>query len=250
MTANTTEAPDKLLERIRKLLAKAEDPAVTPAESQAFTAKAAEWMAKYGIDRALLAASGKQADKPGSRMFAIPDPYARAKDVMLFGIATAMRCQAIELTGDGSVRMHVFGWESDLERVDVLYTSLLIQMSHGLAVAEVPALVRQQRQTRSWNRSWLLGFAAAVTERVKAAEAAAVAQSQRENPGRDGGMSTELVLADRSLAVRSAYRAEYPRIRKVSARAGGSGYGAGHAKGQRADLGAGRVAGSSKALGR
>ncbi len=40
------------LERIRKLLAKAEARGVTPAEAEAFTAKAAELMARYGIDRA------------------------------------------------------------------------------------------------------------------------------------------------------------------------------------------------------
>jgi len=42
------EAPDRLLDRVRKLLAKAEAEGVTPAEAQALTAKAAELMAKYG----------------------------------------------------------------------------------------------------------------------------------------------------------------------------------------------------------
>ena len=50
------EAAAALLDRVRKLLAKAEDESVTPAEAQALTAKAAELMARYGIDRALLAA--------------------------------------------------------------------------------------------------------------------------------------------------------------------------------------------------
>ena len=44
------------LERVRKLLAKAEDPACTPAEAAALNDKAAELIAKYGVDRALLAA--------------------------------------------------------------------------------------------------------------------------------------------------------------------------------------------------
>ena len=42
------EAPERLLDRVRKLLAQAEDDSVTPAEAQAFTAKAAQLMAKYG----------------------------------------------------------------------------------------------------------------------------------------------------------------------------------------------------------
>jgi len=60
-----TEAPERLLDRVRKLLAQAEDDSVTPAEAQAFTGKAAELMAKYGIDRALLAADRPETDQPG-----------------------------------------------------------------------------------------------------------------------------------------------------------------------------------------
>jgi hypothetical protein len=65
-----------LLERVRKLLAKAEAAGVTPAEAQAqaLTAKAAELMAKYGIDRALLAAARPETDKPGDRVIDIPNP--------------------------------------------------------------------------------------------------------------------------------------------------------------------------------
>ncbi len=46
-----------LLERVRKLLAKAESAGVTDPEAEALPAKAAELMARYGIDRALLAAA-------------------------------------------------------------------------------------------------------------------------------------------------------------------------------------------------
>ena len=75
----TTEAPDKLLDRVRKLLAKAEDEGVTPPEAQALTAKAAELMAKYGIDRALLAAARPETDAPASRMVDIDNPWGRVQ---------------------------------------------------------------------------------------------------------------------------------------------------------------------------
>jgi len=59
------EGPEpNLLERVRKLLAKAEDDSVTPAEAEALTAKAAELMARYGIDRALLAAARPRPTGP------------------------------------------------------------------------------------------------------------------------------------------------------------------------------------------
>src|SRR6185437_16589632 len=103
----TTEAPDKLLDRVRKLLAKAEDESVTPPEAQALTAKAAELMAKYGIDRALLAAVRPETDRPGDRIIDIANPWARVQAHLLCGLAAALRCQCVILprTGPGS-RIH------------------------------------------------------------------------------------------------------------------------------------------------
>jgi hypothetical protein len=74
-----SETPDKLLDRVRKLLAKAEDESVTPPEAEALTAKAAELMAKYGIDRALPAAARPETDTPGSRLADIDNPWGRVK---------------------------------------------------------------------------------------------------------------------------------------------------------------------------
>jgi hypothetical protein len=66
------------------------------------------------------------------------------------------------------------GYASDIERADVLYTSLLVQMQLGLAAADVPSW---SRSPRAWRRSWLLGFATAVVSRVRAAEQDAAAQA-------------------------------------------------------------------------
>src|SRR5260370_15786304 len=163
-----TDAPDRLLDRVRKLLVQAEDDSVTPAEAQAFTAKAAELMAKYGIDRALLAAERPETDQPANRLLDIDNPWAREKAHLLSGLASALRCQCILLgvSRPGS-RVHIFGFASDIDRTDVLYTSVLIQMAHGLAGARVPEWCSNSRARR---RSWLLGFATAVTASVRQAE--------------------------------------------------------------------------------
>ena len=42
-------ATNAILAKVRKLLAKAEDAATTPQESETYTAKAAELMAGYGL---------------------------------------------------------------------------------------------------------------------------------------------------------------------------------------------------------
>ncbi len=187
-----TDAPERLLDRVRKLLAQAEDDAVTPAEAQAFTAKAAELMAKYGIDRALLAAERPETDQPANRILDIDNPWAREKAHLLCGLASALRCQCILLNGTrpGS-RVHVFGFGSDIERTDLLYTSVLIQMAHGLAGARVPDW---SSSPRAWRRSWLLGFATAVIARVRQAEHGAMTvgyqprrsqlRPHRDRPGR------------------------------------------------------------------
>lgn len=239
---------EKALDRVRKLLAKAEAEGVTPPEAQALTSKAAELMARYGIDRALLAASGKVEDKPGSRLVELDNPWKRVKGHLLCGLASAMRCRAILLTTRAGLKVHLFGYESDLERVDILYTSILIQMSHGLATnTDMPAGMAGARM-RSWSRSWLLGFSYAVTQRVQEREDAAAAQSGEQHETTTAGKSTALVLADRSQVIKAAVHREYPVTRQARTTYSGTGYGAGYEKGQRADLGTGQVRNRQQAI--
>ena len=173
-----SDPPSALLDRVRKLLAKAEAEGVTPPEAEALTAKAAELMARYGIDRARLAATRPDTDRPGSRIIDIDNPWAQVRAHLLAGLAGAMRCQCVLLsTTRPGARIHVFGYTSDLERADILYTSLLLQMARGLTVAAVPAGVRS---VRAWRRSWLLGFVTAVITRVKAAEDRAASSAEAE----------------------------------------------------------------------
>ena len=235
-----------LLARVRKLLAKAEAAGTTPAEAEALTAKAAELMARYGIDRALLAAAQPDTDRPADRKVNIGNPWARIQGHLLCGLASALRCQAVILPRPGpGTRIHLFGYASDIERTDVLYTSLLVQMWQGLAAADLPGPVRS---VRAWRRSWLLGFTSAVTARVRAAEQHAAAHADHQQGGT--GPGTALVLADRSRVIAAELGRAYPLTRKSRVTYSGSGYGAGYTQGQHADLGASRLGGRpSRALG-
>jgi uncharacterized protein DUF2786 len=246
----TTDAPDALLARVRKLLVKAEADGVTQAEAQALTAKAAELMAKYGIDRALLAAEHPETDRPADRVIDVANPWARVQAHLLCGLAAALRCQCVILprTGPGT-RIHLFGYGSDIERADVLYTSLLIQMWQGLAVTPVPARVQS---VRAWRRSWLLGFATAVVARVRAAEQAAARRAADPAAGA-GASRAALVLADRTEVIGRRLRHAYPVTRTSRVTYTGNGYGSGYSQGQRADIGASRLrtgAGRSLTTGR
>jgi hypothetical protein len=231
------EPPTPLLDRVRKLLAKAEAEGVTPAEAEALTAKAAELMARYGIDRALLAATQPETDKPADQVIDVDNPWAQVKAHLLTGIAGALRCQCILVPRrDPGVRVHVFGYSSDLERADILYTSLLVQMARGLVAAKVPA---RSASPRAWRRSWMLGYVSAVTARVRAAEERAAADAETSAPA--GGPSTALVLADRAVTVRLQAQQAYPRTRTSRITYTGSGYGDGYREGQNADIGGAKV---------
>jgi Protein of unknown function (DUF2786) len=234
--ATGSEAAAALLDRVRKLLTKAEADGVTAAEAQALTAKAAELMAKYGIDRALLAARRPETDHPGDRKVDIDNPWARVQAHLLCGVAAAMRCQCVLLPRpDPGTRIHIFGFASDIERTDVLYTSLLLQMWQGLGTAQIPGW---SRSPRAWRRSWLLGFISAVVSRVRAAEQDATARAS--SPAAEGERMT-LVLADRRQVIMRNIEHAYPVTRKTQMTYSGSGYGAGYTEGQRADIGASRL---------
>jgi Protein of unknown function (DUF2786) len=236
-----SDPPSALLDRVRKLLAKAEAEGVTPPEAEALTAKAAELMARYGIDRARLAASRPDTDRPGSRIIDIANPWAQVRAHLLAGLAGAMRCQCVLLsTTKPGARIHIFGYASDLERADILYTSLLLQMARGLTMAVVPAGV----SVRAWRRSWLLGFVTAVIARVKSAEDRAAASAQGET---QAGPSTALVLADRAVVIRRQLEQTYPVTRRTRITYSGRGYSAGYTQGQQADIGNARLS-SARAL--
>jgi Protein of unknown function (DUF2786) len=228
-----------LLDRVRKLLAKAEDEGCTPEEAEALTAKAAELMARYGIDRALLGALRPETDRPADRKFRFEAPWADVKAHLLAALATALRCQCVQTQTEEGPRLHVFGYSSDLERAEILFTSLLVQMARALAKQAVPAY---GNSAKAWRRSWMLGYCAAVVARVRAAEEEAVAAAGADDgAAADAGSSAAVVLADRSLTVRLQVSAAYPRLKKKRVTYSGSGYGDGYREGQQADIGGGKL---------
>ena len=213
-----------LLGRVRKLLAMAEDPACTPSEAEAFTAKATELIAKYGVDQALLAAADPAADPVGDRMVTVVPPYARDKAGLLAAVAAPLRCRVVHLERRGIGRSHLFGHAADLERVELLFTSLLVQAAHGLAAAPVPA----GEHAAAYRRSWLAGYTQAVQGRLWEAERSAAAAE----PG------AELVLIDRTDLVEQRRDQTYPRLAKLGPRRlRGGGLSHGYRAGQTADLG-------------
>lgn len=233
----TTPTPPNLLERVRKLLVKAEDPAVTPEEAEAYNGKAAELIARHGIDAALLAATGRTRDDVGHRVISVENPYARDKAHLLTSVADPLRCQTVHIQGPGRYVVRVYGFSADLERVELLYTSLLLQATHELTHVRPDTW---GESTAAYRRSWLAGFSSAVATRLHRAEQCAAA----EQPATADGTSTSVVLRDRSALVSDAVATDYPRLRTMRRRdLTGTGRSDGFASGARADLGAHRLDG-------
>ncbi|KOG26800.1 hypothetical protein ADK36_02240 [Streptomyces viridochromogenes] len=231
------------LAKIRALLAKAEDPAASPDEAQVYFAKAAELMAKYGIERAMLAESDPNADRPGDRMIVVEGTYASDQLHLLGHLAHALHCESLKKSVTrGRTEVHLFGYESDLDRVEMLFTSLLLQMFNG---------VRQGRPAPgekliTYRKAWMAGFILRIHERLQEIEA----RAQQEAPAAASGRSAELVLADRKSVIAARFAAAYPDARTPSgsSRRRGTGLDAGRAAANRADLGQTRVGQRRRAL--
>jgi hypothetical protein len=229
---------DSKLAKIRALLAKAEDPAATPDEAQAFFAKAAELMAKYGIERAMLADSDPNADRPGDRVIVVEGTYANDRIYLLGYIADALNCHGISRDKSrGRTEVHLFGYESDLDRVEMLFTSLLLQMFNGMRQGR-PA---PGESTVTYRKSWVAGFILTIYKRLQEIEA----RTRQETPAAASGRSAELVVADRKAVVMARFNDAYPTARSNGrqTRRRGTGTAAGREAARRADLGQTRVGG-------
>lgn len=219
-----------MLAKVRALLAKAES-TTFPEEAEALSAKAQELMTRYRIDAAVVGA-GPGSGGPGGRRIWVDDPYAGAKVSLLGAVARANGCEAVELGGLGCV--HVVGFPADLEVVELLHTSLLVQVATAMLAAGPQVDARGRSRTRSFRQSFLLAYAWRVGGRLTEANAATEATVDAE---RGGGLLP--VLRDRDREVTDAVAELFPNAgtrgrRSVSNAAG---WGAGVAAADRADLG-------------
>jgi Protein of unknown function (DUF2786) len=157
-----------LLNRIRALLAKAEATPY-PAEAESFTAKAQDLMTRHAIDEALLGANNEKVAVVTLRV-RLQSPYASTKANLLNAVAMANRCKVIYFNQLAIAT--VVGVPVDLDQVEMLFTSLLIQATRAMAEA---GAVRPGSFDRSatFRRSFLAAYAVRIGERLREANAAA-----------------------------------------------------------------------------
>ena len=218
----------RVLERVRAMLAKAESTTFAE-EAEAFTAKAQELMARHAVDRAMLEGADR-GDEPGGRRIGVDDPYAQAKSLLLAVVADANRCRSVWSRDLGFST--VFGHEPDLDGVDLLYTSLLVQATAAMA-AEGRRTDRSGRsRTRSFRSSFLVAYAQRIGQRLRESTDAAEAAGAEEH-----GAALLPVLAARSQAVEDAVESTFPEMGTYSVSiSNGAGWAAGTAAAELARL--------------
>ncbi|MFJ9712292.1 DUF2786 domain-containing protein [Streptomyces sp. NPDC101234] len=213
--ADAHRPESRMLTRIRALLAKAEATGY-PEEAEALSAKAQELMARHSVDEALLAAGAPAPDSPGACRLGVEPPYEQAKAVLLDAVATANHCRAV--WNEPLAFSTVVGFEADLEAVELLYTSLLVQATHAMTKAEAAQRAGGRRRTKTFRQSFLAAYAHRVGDRLAAAAESAVAET---------GAAADLlpVLASREVAVTGRMEQMFPettttRLRGVTDEAG------------------------------
>ena len=186
-------ADDRMMSKIRALLAKAESTEFAE-EAEALSARAQELMAKYSIDHALLAAKAGEKEEPTGRRIAVDNPYESPKTTLLNVVAEANRCRAIWAKDVGLVT--VVGFPADLDAVELLFTSLLVQANTAMLRAGGKTDSYGRSRTRAFRQSFLVSYAIRIGERLAEAtahveqEAVAEQEASAEQAPAAAGKST------------------------------------------------------------
>jgi hypothetical protein len=194
----------KMLARVRALLAKAES-TTFPEEAEALSTKAQELMSRYSLERIVVDSAGSAGSDPypaAARRLWLDNPYVAAKALLVGAVAEANRCRTVLSEALGFTT--VLGDEVDLEIVELLSTSLLVQATRAMVSAGSQISRTGRSRTRSYRQSFLLAYATRIGERLSTARdvsTAAVADSARLLP----------VLAARERVVEELFESMFPQ---------------------------------------
>ncbi|GAB2592768.1 hypothetical protein Aab01nite_37150 [Paractinoplanes abujensis] len=192
--AATDKTDNKVLERVRALLAKAESTDF-PAEAEAYSAKAQELIARHSIEEALTSAD--RADVvPFARRIGVDHPYESEKASLLDAVARANHCHTVWSPELGFST--VFGFDADIDGVELLYTSLLVQANRAMSRDE-PA--KGKARIKAFRRSFLVAYAIRIGERLVQVTRQELASHSDLLP----------VLRNRDIQVREAMQKAFPR---------------------------------------
>ena len=172
--AITAPADQTLVSRVRKLMDKAVATS-NPHEADAFSRKAAELIARHRIDPDALVEA--RVDELAVREVALGrGAYVRARLALLMAVAEAHDSRVVFASTPTGTIAYVAGHVSDLDLVEVMYTSLHAQAAARMALEHraTPAATQRHR------RSFLFGYADRVAKSFGDAARAAACTSPKD----------------------------------------------------------------------
>ncbi|AFR07106.1 hypothetical protein B005_1881 [Nocardiopsis alba ATCC BAA-2165] len=260
----TEAARQKMVERVRGLLRMAEDPAVTDAESQAFTAKAAELMTRHAIAEAEARVErGEEPDAISRMDYTVSGVggHGKARVKALADIAAAYGCQSA-VRGNSSENTDrtiiLVGTTNALEALRMLMPSISMQMeasarfmssTHVSDIRELRNYTRSELETerKRYYRSFVRAYGQAVAERIREFRARLQetvspetgAGGVTDGDGENSTRGAELVLRDDLHRVNEEFHKQFPQLRKHRPERthSAAGYRAGYRRGRQAELG-------------
>ena len=201
---------ERVLSRIRALLAKAEA-TTSEAEAEAFTAGAQERMARHSIDMAMVQAAngdarGPRGERPATRRIWIDPPYEQSKTVLLNAVAAANRCRSVWTKNIGFCT--VIGFEPDLDAVEALFTSLLVQATMAMNRAGRIEEAGGRARSKTFRQSFMAAYAFRIGERL-----VEITEEQTEAARTEMGDDRLLpVLASRAQDVEDRFAELFPSV--------------------------------------
>lgn len=247
MTEPTDEpARERKLRQIQTLLNLASDERTPEGERETAMNRAMALMAAHGVSEMMInSRRAASTDEIIRHQIPMTDPYSFEKMSLAHEIASALNCRTTyQHAGRTVTSITLFGYRSDIERVELLYTSLLLQAVNGVK-NERPPYWCTAAETRSYRKNWLMGFASRVGQRLYAKEREARAEHDRQHQAAQEAGSetgTALVVATRRDQVNKFFDEVTSDIkfgRKSQRSYGAEGYGDGARAGAKADLGGG-----------
>jgi hypothetical protein len=239
---------DRLVDRVGKLLAQAEG-TDNEHEAAAFVERAQQLATEHAVDLEMARARQRARQHRGGgeplvqERLAVGERGRRGNRhrVLLYTVVAGPNDVMVNVAHDSSYVLG-FGHRSDLDVVEQLWTSLVVQMA---AAAQRRMDDGEHRAAGisglSWRLSFYDGFIEAVAERLQRARQHALEQAQPNQ--RTGEPSAALVLREKSERVKSFYDTA------SDARGSWRGAGAGRTRSSRTARSSGRADGARADLG-
>ncbi|MEU8242117.1 DUF2786 domain-containing protein [Actinoplanes missouriensis] len=191
LTTVPHHSDQRILDRVRALLAKAEATDFA-AEAEAYSAKAQELITRYRIEEITAPAVDVV---PFARRIGVDHPYENEKASLLDAVSRANNCRCVWTPELGFST--IFGFDADIDAVELLYTSLLVQANRAMTRDE-PA--KGKARVKAFRRSFLVAYAIRIGQRLRET-------AEREMAGHSDLLP---VLRNRDIQVREAMNKVFP----------------------------------------